>query len=181
MSFDFTLKQSRLDDRQASAVAKVVVNEWLYKFTPGHIPPWLGSLPPVAGNGRRECFSCTLHGLFLLRGLSSGRGMGRVTCHKWPSPTKPQHISHSPSLPFFFLTFGQVPRLSVSFLLGRVQEAEVGSRPDWSVVDETLCVWSATDHLGDTIEGCELHYDQHDQLESDVQCVVHHSHLYCCS
>lgn len=68
-------------------------------------------------------------------GLSSGRGMGHVSCHKWPSPTTLQHISHSLSLPFFH-TFGQDPHLSVNFPLGRVQEAEVSSRPDWSVLDE---------------------------------------------
>lgn len=105
--------------------------------------------------------SAALYTISYAPDLPSGRGMGHVTCHKWPSPTTPQHISHLLRL-LFSLTFGQDPHLSVNFPLGRVQEAEVSSRPHWSVLDEMPCVWSTTNHLEDTINGCELHDDQHD-------------------
>lgn len=121
---------------------------------------WHRSPPPVAGNSHRECFSCTLHNLLcsqlVLRKRDGACYLSQVAFSY--NTTAHQSLTKAP----FFLTFGQDPHLSVYFPLGRVQEAEVSSRPDWSEVDKMPCVWSTANHLEDTIKGCKLRSDQHD-------------------
>lgn len=139
-------------DQRASTVAKVLVNEWFYKFgVPSRIHSDQGRnfessliqqlcalygiersrTTPAhpTGNGQCERFNRTLHNL--LRTLPS--------CKKknWAvylpqvvfsyNTTPHQSTGESP----YFLMFGQDPQLPVDFLLGRIETPTQGSVHDW--------------------------------------------------
>lgn len=139
-------------DQQAVTVARVLVEEWFYKFgVPGRIHSDQGrnfesgliqqlcSLYQVgksrttayhpAGNGQCERFNRTMHNL--LRTLPTGRKRDWASCLSQVvfcyNTTPHQATGETP----YFLMFGQEPRLPVDFLLGRVQEPVAGRVHHW--------------------------------------------------
>ncbi|RXN38385.1 Transposon Ty3-I Gag-Pol poly [Labeo rohita] len=139
-------------DQQAETVARVLVNEWFFKFgVPGLIHSDQGrnfesqliqqlcSLYQVgksrstpyhpAGNGQCERFNRTLHNL--LRTLPPERKTDWASCLAQVlfcyNTTPHQATGESP----YFLMFGQVPRLPIDFLLGRVHEPVAGRVHQW--------------------------------------------------
>lgn len=139
-------------DQQASTVARVLVEEWFFKFgVPGRIHSDQGrnfestliqqlcSLYEVgrsrstpyhpAGNGQCERFNRTLHNL--LRTLPTDRKRDWASCLAQVvfcyNTTPHQATGESP----FFLMFGQEPRLPIDFLLGQVQEPVPGRVHKW--------------------------------------------------
>ncbi|XP_056118703.1 uncharacterized protein LOC130096084 [Rhinichthys klamathensis goyatoka] len=139
-------------DQQAETVARVLVNEWFFRFgVPGRIHSDQGrnfesqliqqlcSLYQVgksrstpyhpAGNGQCERFNRTLHNL--LRTLSPERKRDWASCLLQVlfcyNTTPHQTTGESP----YFLMFGQEPRLPIDFLLGRVQEPVAGRVHQW--------------------------------------------------
>lgn len=139
-------------DQRAPTVARVLVQEWFYKFgVPARIHSDQGRNFESAliqqlcelygiqktrtspyhpqGNGQCERFNRTLHGL--LRTLQPDQK------HDWPlylpqmifsyNTTIHQSTGESP----YFLMFGQEPHLPVDFLLGRVKEPVTGSVSEW--------------------------------------------------
>lgn len=139
-------------DQRAETVARVLVEEWFYKFgVPGrihsdqgrnfesHLIQQLCSLYQVgksrttayhpAGNGQCERFNRTLHNL--LRTLPTGRKRDWASCLSQVifcyNTTPHQATGETP----YFLMFGQEPRLPVDFLLGRVQEPVSGRIHHW--------------------------------------------------
>ncbi|RXN12587.1 Transposon Ty3-I Gag-Pol poly [Labeo rohita] len=139
-------------DQQAETVARVLVNEWFFKFgVPGRIHSDQGrnfesqlilqlcSLYQVgksrstpyhpAGNGQCERFNRTLHNL--LRTLTPERKTDWASCLAQVlfcyNTTPHQTTGESP----YFLMFGQVPRLPIDFLLGRVHEPVAGRVHQW--------------------------------------------------
>lgn len=139
-------------DQQAGTVARVLVEEWFFKFgVPGRIHSDQGrnfessliqqlcSLYKVgrsrstpyhpAGNGQCERFNRTLHNL--LRTLPTERKRDWASCLAQVlfcyNTTPHQATGESP----FFLMFGQEPRLPIDFLLGRIQEPVAGRIHRW--------------------------------------------------
>lgn len=139
-------------DQRAETVAKVLVEEWFYKYgVPGRIHSDQGrnfestlirqlcELYQVkksrttpyhpAGNGQCERFNRTLHNL--LRTLPDSRKRDWVSCLSQVifcyNTTPNQVTGESPH----YLMFGQEPRLPVDFLLGQVPEPTVGSVHHW--------------------------------------------------
>lgn len=139
-------------DQRAETVARVLVNEWFYKFgVPSRIHSDQGRnfesaliqhlcilygiqktrTTPYhpAGNGQCERFNRSLHDLL--------RTLPPTQKRDWPShlpqvvfaynTTAHQSTGESP----FFLMFGQDPQLPVDFLLGRVEEPVTGTVHDW--------------------------------------------------
>ena len=141
-------------DQRASTVARVLLNEWFYRFGvpsrihsdqgrcfEGHLIQQLCSLYGVvksrttpyhpAGNGQCERFNRTLHNL--LRTLPVTRKRDWTCCLPqvvYCYNTTPHQVTgESP----FFLMFGREPTLPIDFLLGRVQEPVPGTVQDWVV------------------------------------------------
>lgn len=139
-------------DQRAPTVAQVLVNEWFFKFGipsrlhsdqgrsfEGALIHQLCTLYGVAksrttpyhpaGNGQCERFNRTMHNL--LRTLPDSRKRDWASCLPHMvfcyNTTPHQSTRESP----FFLMFGRDPQLPVDFLLGRVQEPEVGTVHDW--------------------------------------------------
>ncbi|XP_059360625.1 uncharacterized protein LOC132098573 [Carassius carassius] len=139
-------------DQQATTVARVLVEEWFFKFgVPGrihsdqgrnfesHLIQQLCSLYNVgrsrtspyhpAGNGQCERFNRTLHNL--LRTLPTGRKRDWASCLAQVlfcyNTTPHQATGESPH----FLMFGQEPRLPIDFLLGQIQEPVAGRVHKW--------------------------------------------------
>lgn len=171
-------------DQRAETVARVLVNEWFYRFgVPGrlhsdqgrnfesHLIRQLCDLYGVeksrttpghpAGNGQCERFNRTLHNL--LRTLPISRKRDWVAC-------LPQVVFSYNSAPHqatgespHFLMFGQEPRLPVDFLLGRIPEPQEGSVHDWVIEHQTrlqVAFAGARERLQDMADRRKARHDQ---------------------
>lgn len=172
-------------DQRASTVAKVLVNEWFYRFGvpsrihsdqgrnfESHLIEQLCSMYGVAkshttpyhpaGNGQCERFNRSLHNLLRTLPATKKRDwscyLPQVTFAY--NTTAHQSTGESP----YFLMFGRDPQLPVDFLLARVQEPVAGSTHDWIVEHQTRlrhALENANQHLEAAAERRKRNYDQH--------------------
>lgn len=176
-------------DQRAETVARVLVDEWFYKFgVPGRIHSDQGRnfesalirqlcefyqvkksrTTPYhpAGNGQCERFNRTLHNLLRTLPSSSKREwtacLSQVTfCY---NTTPHQATGESP----YFLMFGQEPRLPVDFLLGRVTEPCAGSVHNW-ILEHQMRLQVAFEGARERLKAAaDYRKSQHDQHVRDL-------------